>query len=296
MDRNVARMAAAGHIDLVFDLAVILLVAGLTTALFQRLRQPAVLGYLLAGLIVGPHLPVPVTANEALVHTLSELGVILLMFALGLEFSLRKLVRVAPTAGLIALIECSLMVWLGYVAGRAFGWTSFESVFTGALVAISSTTILVKAFAEIGIKGRITEIVFSIVIVEDLVAVLLLAILTAAASGAGLSAGALVKTIARLFGFLIAIVAGGLMVVPRVMRAVVRLGRVETTLVASVGLCFGLAPLARYMGFSEAMSAFMAGALVSESGEGHEIQRLVEPVRGMFAASFFVSVGMLIAP
>ena len=282
--------------DFLANLAVVLGVAAVTTIVFQRLRQPVVLGYLLAGLIVGPHLPVPVTANEALVHTLSELGVILLMFALGLEFSLRKLVRVAPTAGLIALIECSLMVWLGYMAARAFGWTSFEAIFTGALVAISSTTILVKAFAEIGIKGRITEIVFSIVIVEDLVAVLLLAILTAAASGAGLSAGALVKTVARLAGFLIAFVAVGLMVVPRLMRAVVRLRRAETTLVASVGLCFGLALLARQMGYSVAMGAFLAGALVSESGEGHEIQRLVEPVRDMFAAIFFVSVGMLIEP
>jgi len=282
--------------DFLANLAVVLGVAAVTTIVFQRLRQPVVLGYLLAGLIVGPHLPVPVSANEALVHTLSELGVILLMFALGLEFSIRKLVRVAPTAGLIALIECSLMVWLGYMAGRAFGWTSFESVFTGALVAISSTTILVKAFAEIGIKGRITEVAFGIVIVEDLVAVLLLAILTAAASGAGLSAGALVKTIARLAGFLVAFVAGGLMVVPRVMRAVVGLKRVETTLVASIGLCFGLALLARHMGYSVAMGAFLAGALVSESGEGHEIQRLVEPVRDMFAAIFFVSVGMLIEP
>jgi len=282
--------------DFLANLAVVLGVAAVTTIVFHRLRQPVVLGYLLAGLIVGPHLPVPVSANEALVHTLSELGVILLMFALGLEFSLRKLVRVAPTAGLVALIECSLMVWLGYLAGRAFGWTSFESVFTGALIAISSTTILVKAFAELGIKGRITEIVFGIVIVEDLVAVLLLAVLTAAASGAGLSAGALVKTIARLVGFLIAFVAIGLMVVPRLMRAVVRLGRVETTVVASIGLCFGLALLARHAGYSVAMGAFLAGALVSESGEGHEIQRLVEPVRDMFAAIFFVSVGMLIEP
>jgi len=263
---------------------------------FQRLRQPVVLGYLLAGLIVGPHLPVPVAANEPLVHTLSELGVILLMFALGLEFSLRKLVRVAPTAGLVALIECSAMVWLGYVLGRAFGWTGYESIFTGALVAISSTTILVKAFAEIGIKGKITEIVFGIVIVEDLVAVLLLAILTAAASGAGLSAGALLKTVARLAGFLVAFVAIGLMFVPRIMRAVVRLDRSETTLVASVGLCFTLALVARAMGYSVAMGSFLAGALVSESGEGDKIRHLVEPVRDVFAAIFFVSVGMLIEP
>ncbi len=282
--------------DFLANLAVVLGVAAVTTMLFQRLRQPVVLGYLLAGLIVGPHLPVPVAANEPLVHTLSELGVILLMFALGLEFSLRKLVRVAPTAGLVALIECSAMVWLGYVLGRAFGWTGYESIFTGALVAISSTTILVKAFAEIGIKGKITEIVFGIVIVEDLVAVLLLAILTAAASGAGLSAGALLKTVARLAGFLVAFVAIGLMLVPRIMRAVVRLDRNETTLVASVGLCFTLALVARALGYSVAMGAFLAGALVSESGEGDKIRHLVEPVRDVFAAIFFVSVGMLIEP
>jgi len=282
--------------DFLANLAVVLGVAAVTTMVFQRLRQPVVLGYLLAGLIVGPHLPVPVAANEPLVHTLSELGVILLMFALGLEFSLRKLVRVAPTAGLVALIECSAMVWLGYVLGRAFGWTGYESIFTGALVAISSTTILVKAFAEIGIKGKITEIVFGIVIVEDLVAVLLLAILTAAASGAGLSAGALLKTVARLAGFLVAFVAIGLMFVPRIMRAVVRLDRSETTLVASVGLCFTLALVARAMGYSVAMGSFLAGALVSESGEGDKIRHLVEPVRDVFAAIFFVSVGMLIEP
>ena len=282
--------------DFLVNLAVVLGVAAVTTTIFQRLRQPVVLGYLLAGLIVGPHLPIPIGANEKLVHLMSELGVILLMFALGLEFSIRKLVRVAPTAGLIAVIECSLMVWLGFVIGRAFGWTSMESVFAGALIAISSTTILVKAFAEIGIKGRITEIVFGIVIVEDLIAVLLLALLTAAASGAGLSAGDLVKTVARLMGFLIAFVAGGLMVVPRVMRFIVRLDRSETTLVASVGLCFALALLARYMGYSVAMGAFLAGALVSESGEGPKIQHLVEPVRDVFAAIFFVSVGMLIEP
>ena len=139
--------------DFLVNLAVVLGVAAVTTTIFQRLRQPVVLGYLLAGLIVGPHLPIPIGANEKLVHLMSELGVILLMFALGLEFSIRKLVRVAPTAGLIAVIECSLMVWLGFVIGRAFGWTSMESVFAGALIAISSTTILVKASSSSSSMG-----------------------------------------------------------------------------------------------------------------------------------------------
>ncbi len=146
-------MPEAGRVDLVFDLAIILLVAGLATALFQRLRQPAVLGYLLAGLIVGPHLPIPLFADETVAHTLSELGVVLLMFSLGLEFSLRKLVQIAPTAGVMALIECSLALWAGYGLGRALGWSATESLFLGAMLAISSTTIIVKAFAERGSAG-----------------------------------------------------------------------------------------------------------------------------------------------
>jgi monovalent cation:H+ antiporter-2, CPA2 family len=282
--------------DLIQDLAVILCVAAVTTVVFQRLRQPVVLGYLLAGLIVGPHLPIPLFADEQVAHTLSELGVILLMFSLGLEFSLRKLVSVGPTAGLVAVIQCSLMIWLGYVVGRAFGWTVYESLFCGALIAISSTTIIVKAFAEQGITGKLTEIVFGILIVEDLIAILLLAILTAVASGAGMSLGKLAVTIGRLGGFLVALLVVGMLVVPRVIRAVVKLGRAETTVVAAVGICFASALLARKFGYSVALGAFLGGALVAESGEGKTVEHLLEPVRDVFAAVFFVSVGMLIQP
>jgi CPA2 family monovalent cation:H+ antiporter-2 len=207
--------APAGHVpDILANLTVILSVAAVTTLIFQRLRQPVVLGYLLAGLIVGPHLPVPLLADAHLAHALSELGVILLMFSLGLEFSLRKLARVAATAGLVALLQCSLMMWLGYTVGRLLGWTGYESLFAGAALAISSTTIIVKAFADQKIKGRITEIVFGILIVEDLIAVLLLAILTTVASGNGVSAEQLGRTTARLAGFLVALVAVGLFTVP----------------------------------------------------------------------------------
>src|SRR4030095_15510164 len=149
------------------NLALVLCTAAVTTALFQRLHQPVVLGYLLAGAIVGPHTPFPLFADEETIHTLSELGVILLMFSLGLEFSLAKLLRVGPTAGLVAVIECSLMLWLGYLAGQLFGWTVLESLYTGAILAISSTTIIVKAFAEQNVLGKLTEIVFGILIVED---------------------------------------------------------------------------------------------------------------------------------
>src|SRR5881628_1993143 len=166
-------------------LTIVLGVAAVTTVVFQRLHQPVVLGYLIAGLIVGPHVPIPLVADSAVVQTLSELGVILLMFSLGLEFSLRKLVQVGPTAGLIAILQSSIMVWLGFAVGRLFGWTTLESLFAGACIAISSTTIIAKAFDEQRIRGRLREIVVGILIVEDLIAILLMAVLTAVASGSG---------------------------------------------------------------------------------------------------------------
>ena len=277
-------------------LALVLGTAAVTTVLFQRLRQPVVLGYLLAGVLVGPHFAFPLFADPETIHTLSELGVILLMFALGLEFRLGKLVSLAPTAGVTALIQCSIMLWLGFAIGRAFGWTPLESVFTGALLAISSTTIIAKAFDEQKIGGRLRELVVGILIVEDLIAVLLMAGLTAFSTGSGLSPGALAWTTGRLAAFLVGLIAIGLLVVPRTMRAIVRLERSETTLVASVGICFGCAFLAQAAGYSVALGAFLAGSLVAESGAAHAIEKLVEPVKDLFAAIFFVSVGMLIDP
>jgi CPA2 family monovalent cation:H+ antiporter-2 len=285
-----------GAQDFLKALTTVLAVAAVTTVLFQRLRQPVVLGYILAGLIVGPHVPIPLVADVATVQTLSELGVILLMFSLGLEFSVRKLVEVGPTAGLAALIQSSIMVWLGFIAGRAFGWSVIESVFAGGIVAISSTTIIAKAFDELRIRGRLRELVVGILIVEDLIGILLMAVLTAVAKGGDLGAGELAWTVERLALFLATLVGAGFLVVPRAIRAVRRLDRPETTLVASLGLCFGIALLAMSFGYSVALGAFIAGSLVAESGEEHHIQHLVQPVRDMFAAVFFVSVGMLIEP
>jgi len=278
------------------NLALVLCVAAVTTTLFQRLRQPVVLGYLLAGAIVSPHTPFPFFADEQTIHALAELGVILLMFALGLEFSLRKFFRVGPTAGLVAIIQCSLMIWLGYLTGEVFGWTALESLYAGAVIAISSTTIIVKAFSEQNVRGTLTDIVFGILIVEDLIAILLLAILTAISSGTGLTAGSLAATFGKLAAFLTFIVGGGLLVIPRLMRAILRLDRPETTTVTSIGLCFAFALVADAVGYSVALGAFLAGALVAESGEAEAIEHLVEPVRDMFAALFFVAVGMLIDP
>jgi CPA2 family monovalent cation:H+ antiporter-2 len=190
----------AHSVDLLTDLALILCVAAVTTMVFQRLRQPVVLGYLLAGVVVGPHLPVPLFVNEPLTHTMSELGVVLLMFSLGTDFSLRKLIRIAPTAGIVAVIQSSLLIWTGYLVGRAFGWTVYEALFAGAALAISSTTIIVKVFAEQKVTGRLAEIVFGVLIVEDLIAIVLLTVLTAVGSGVKLSAGALALSIGSWSG------------------------------------------------------------------------------------------------
>lgn len=282
--------------DFLAALTVVLGVAAVTTVISQRLKLPVVLGYLVAGLIVGPYLPVPLVADPRLVSALSELGVIFVMFSLGLEFSLGKLKVVGPIAGVTAVIEAGLMLVLGYAAGRALGWSSLESVFTGAIVAISSTTIIAKTFDEQGVVGRLRELVVGVLIVEDLIAIVLLATLTAIVSGAGLSAEALVGTLGRLAAFLFALMVVGLLVVPRAARAVVRLGRKETTLVASVGFCVSVALLAQHFGYSVALGAFLAGSLIAESGEGPEVEHLVQPLRDLFAAIFFVSVGMQIDP
>ncbi|HKY32528.1 MAG TPA: cation:proton antiporter [Candidatus Polarisedimenticolia bacterium] len=278
------------------SLTIVLCVAALTTVLFSRLRQPVVLGYILAGLIVGPHVPIPLIADEATVRTLSELGVILLMFSLGLEFSLRKLVEVGPTAGVAAVIQSGIMGWIGFTTGRLFGWTLMESVFAGAVVAISSTTIIAKVFDEQAIGGRLRELVVGILLVEDLIAIVLMAGLTAVGTGAGLSPAALGGTLLQLGGFLAALLAAGMLIVPRFIRMVLRLGRPETTLIAGIGICFAMAYIAQEAGYSVALGAFLAGSLVAESGSAHAVERLVEPVRDMFAAVFFVSVGLLIDP
>ncbi len=277
-------------------LALVFCVAAFTTVLFQRLRQPVVFGYLLAGMILGPHMPGPVSADASTAQTLSELGVILLMFSLGLEFRLRHVIQMGVTSGLAALAEMSIMLASGYLVAELLGWTPVEALFAGATVAISSTTIVAKAFAGRATSGALTTRVFGILIVEDLLAILLLALLSAVAAGTGLTASGLGMTGIRLATFLAALIGVGLLIVPRLVRTVVGLGRAETTLVASIGICFGAALLALAFGYSVALGAFIAGTLVAESGEGAVIQRLIEPVRDMFVAIFFVSVGLLIDP
>ena len=278
------------------NLALVLCVAAVTTIVFQRLRQPVVFGYLLAGMIVGPHVPLPLIADQEMLRQLAELGVVLLMFALGLEFSVRKLVELAPTSGLAALAETSFMLWLGFTIGMLMGWSGTESLYLGAIVAISSTTIIAKAFAERKIRGSVRPVVFGILIFEDLVAILMVALLSAISSGGGLSIENIGVTLIRLTGFLAALIGIGLFLVPRLVRFVARVGEQETLLVTSIGICFAAALLALAFEFSVALGAFIAGSLVGESGEGTQIEHLIAPVRDVFVAIFFVAVGTLISP
>ena len=284
------------HHRLLLDLAMVLGVAAFTAVLFQRLKLPAVLGYLMAGMIVGPHVPVPLVADMGNVRLMGELGVILLMFAIGLEFSLSRLLRAGMTALLTGTLQVGTQLAAGFLVARLLGWPPLESAFFAASLSIASTMILAKLFDERGIRGALKETVLSVLLVEDLHAVLLLAALTAAASFGGPSAGAIAGTLLKLAVFLAVVVGAGRLVVPRVVRWVADWARDEVLLVVVAGLCFGLAQLAAWAGFSVAMGAFVAGMLVCESGRGRKVEHLVHPLRDLFAAMFFVAVGMLMDP
>ncbi len=281
---------------LLHDLAVVLCVAALTTVLFRRLRLPVLLGYLLAGLIIGPHVPLPLFASLERVRTLSELGVIVLMFSIGLEFSVGRLLRLGLSACVIATLTAALMLWLGFLAGQQLGWSARASFFAGGMVAISSTMIATRSLAAGGADRRTADLVLGLTIVEDLFAMLLLAVLTTIGAGAGLSAGAFALSALKLAGFLALLVALGLLFVPRALSYVAALGSRETTLVAAIGTCFAFALVAGSFGYSVALGAFIAGLLAAESGEGRRIELLVRPLRDVFGAIFFVSVGMLVDP
>lgn len=278
------------------ELVVVLGTAAVITVVFQALRLPVVLGYVLAGLLIGPHVPVPLVASPGLVHVLSELGVILLMFTVGTELRLSTIARVGIPAAMTALFEVALVILVGTLLARALGFAPIEALFAGACLGISSTMLVAKAFEEHGWKGGFTEIVFAILVFEDLIAIVLLAILTGVASGSGLDAPEVLRMIGRLGGFLVLLLVGGLITIPRAVRLIAKRARGETVLIVSLAVCFGASAVADYAGYSVALGAFIAGVLIAESGHGHEVFELVKPFRDVFAMVFFVSVGMTIQP
>ncbi len=284
------------HGSVLIELVIVLGTAALTTVLFQALHLPVVLGYVLAGLLIGPHVPVPLVANAQLVHVLSELGVILLMFTIGLELDLATIRRVGAPAALTALFEVALAIMAGTLVATLLGFSAIQALFIGACLGISSTMLVAKAFEEHGWKGGFTEIVFAVLVFEDLIAVVLFAVLGGAASGSGLDAPELARLIGKLAGFLVLMLAGGLLVVPRSLAWITKRARNETVLILALALCFGGAVLADHAGYSVALGAFTAGVLVAESGRGHAVLELVRPFRDVFAMVFFVSVGMTIDP
>jgi CPA2 family monovalent cation:H+ antiporter-2 len=277
------------------ELAVVIVAAALAALVFQRLRLPLILGYIVAGLVIGPHVLHAVT-DPTLVGTLSDLGVILLFFTIGLEFSIRTVARVGLPTLLTVVVELSAVVIAMYALGRVLGWTSTEAVFAAVGVAIASTMLVAKGLEDLQLRGPDVELVLAMMVVEDLVSILLLAVLTGVASGEGVSAGELGKLLGKLEGFLVLMIVIGLLVVPRVIRAVARSGRTEPLMVTSLAVCFGMVWIAVRAGYSLALGAFAAGMLIAESGKGHDVDQVVRPFRDLFAAIFFISIGITIVP
>ena len=277
------------------DMALVLCVAALAAVICQVLRQPMVVGYLVAGMVVGPYIP-GVYANTERMRLFSDLGVTVLIFSIGLEFNFRRLLRLAPTAGLVALIQAASMIGLGYLVGRLIGWTQWQSLVTGAMVSISGAVIVAKAFEEVQVEPRVRQLVFGVVLCEDVIAILMLAVLITLANGEVLSFHALSTDVSLLTSFIIVVIAIGLITVPYLVRGVARFKRPETLLITSLGLCFAFAMIAERAGYTVVLGAFLAGCLVAESARGAEVEKLIEPVRHVFGAIFFVSVGMLINP
>ncbi len=286
------------HIEFLQDLAVVMMIAAVVTILFRQMKQPVVLGYILAGVIIGPHTPpFPLIADKHTIETLSELGVIFLMFSLGLEFSLKKLTKVGATALIAASAEIVLMIWAGYHLGQSFGWGMMDSVFLGAILSISSTTIIIKALEEIGkTKEKFAQMIFGILIVEDILAILMIAMLSGFATTGSLAAGDVALTVGKLSTFLGGLLIFGLILVPRLLNWVAKFKSNEMLLVTVIGLCLGVSLLAVKLGYSVALGAFIIGAIIAEARHIAHIETLMHPVRDLFSAVFFVSIGLLIDP
>ena len=285
-------------ISFIQDLAVIMLVAGVVTILFHRLRQPVVLGYIVAGFIIGPHTPpFGLIHDEDTIKTLAELGVIFLMFSLGLEFSLRKLFKVGATAFIAAFLEIVLMIWIGYEIGRWFDWGTMDSLFLGAILAISSTTIIVKALNDLKMKNeRFAQLIFGVLIVEDILGIGIIALLSGIAVSGAVSSGEVFSTVGKLSLFMIIALVVGILVVPRLLAYVATFESNEMLLVTVLGLCFGFCLLVVKLEYSMVLGAFLIGAIMAESRQLLKIERLIEPIRDMFSAIFFVAIGLMLDP
>lgn len=283
---------------LITDLALILCAAGTVTLLFKKLKQPVVLGYILAGFFVGPNFHLLATVTEtSSIQIWAEIGVVFLLFSLGLEFSFKKLMKVGSTALITGLFEVTAMTLLGYYAGKAFGWSQINCLFLGAIISISSTTIIFRAFDELNLKPKkFAGIVIGILVIEDLVAVLILVLLSTVAVSNTVESDVLIASIFKLFFFLTLWFVGGIFLLPSFFKRAAKLMSDETLLIVAIGLCLGMVLLAVGVGFSAALGAFIMGSLLAETTMAERIEHVFKPVKDLFGAVFFVSVGMLIDP
>lgn len=284
---------------IITDLSMILLVAGITTILFKKINQPLVLGYIVAGFITGPNFNFfPTIADSTNINAWSEIGVIFLLFALGLEFSFYKLKSVGGTAGIATAVEIGGMLLVGYAAGSLLGWNHMDSLFLGGMLAMSSTTIIIKAFDDLKMRAqRFTEVVFGILIVEDIAGIIMMVLLaTLAVATTNVSSLELLLSIGRLVFFLVLWFVLGMYLVPSFFKWAQRLMNDETLVIVAIGLCLGMVVLATHLGFSSALGAFIMGSLIAEAPNAEKIEHLIAPIKDLFGAVFFVSVGMLVNP
>ena len=284
---------------IITDLAMILLVAGVTTILFKKINQPLVLGYIIAGFITGPNFSFfPTITDKVNVQSWSEIGVIFLLFALGLEFSFYKLKKVGSTAFVsTAVIICS-MLFVGYGVGQLLGWSHMDSIFLGGMLSMSSTAIIIKAFDDLQLRAKsFTEVVFGVLIVEDIAGIAMMVILsTIAVATSGISTTELALSVGRLVFFLVLWFVAGMYLIPTFFKKAQSLMTDETLVVVSIGLCLGMVFLATHLGFSSALGAFIMGSLIAEAPNAEHIEHLVSPIKDLFGAVFFVSVGMMVNP
>lgn len=284
--------------NLVTDLALILGAAAVITIFFKRLKQPVVLGYLLAGLLVGPNFNLfPSVSDPETIKIWAEIGVVFLLFALGLEFSFKKLVKVGGSAAITGFTEVSLMLLLGFGLGNLMGWSLMDSIFLGGIIAISSTTIIFRAFEELGLKSKqFTGLVLGVLVIEDLVAVLLLVVLSTVAVSQKVQGVELMYSLFKLIFFLCLWFLLGIFLLPTFLKRVAGFLNKETLLLLSLGLCLSMVVLANEVGFSSALGAFIMGSILAETTQGHKIEQVISSTKDLFGAIFFVSVGMLIDP
>ena len=283
---------------LIQDLALILIVAGIVTIIFKKLKQPLVLGYIMAGFLVSPHMPYTASVVDmSNIHLWADIGVMFLLFSLGLDFSFKKILKMGASPIISTVSIIFFMSMLGVCVGHAFGWPKMDCIFLGGMLAMSSTTIIYKAFNDLGLRQQqFAGLVMSVLILEDILAIVMMVMLSAVASGNNPDGGQMLGSIIKIAFFLVLWLVVGIFAVPLFLRSVRKLVNAEVLLIVSLGLCCAMAVFSTKVGFSSAFGAFIMGSILAETVEAERIEKLVEPVKNLFGAIFFVSVGMLVDP